>query len=239
MICKTINKQIPKLIRRELDTYERISIINHLKNCNDCRNKYLNQLKIFYLIDKGLVNENLDFNKNHFVSELRNKLKTSRNQKFHKYFKSYLYAAAAILIIIIFSFFFFTNIQPVVNQKIENSGIENALKNEDWITLQEILKNDREIKKFAYEQIPIELLIEKLTGLEKQGIKVIDYIELFNRTGDSQNFYAFLNENNQIGQIQVNTLVQTLEKFKSSKNKISLYEIGLFLAENNKGGIES
>ena len=83
------------------------------------------------------------------------------------------------------------------------------------------------------------MLIEKLEILEKQGIRSIDYIDLFNEVNNVQNFYSSSNQDTELNQIQVNKLVQTLESYKSSKSEITLYEIGLFLAEINKGGTKS
>ena len=105
--------------------------------------------------------------------------------------------------------------------------------------MQRILKSDYEIKKRADEKISLSLLIEKLEILEKQGIRSIDYIDLFNEVNNVQNFYSSSNQDTELNQIQVNKLVQTLESYKSSKSEITLYEIGLFLAEINKEGTKS
>ena len=238
MICKKIIENIPPLIRREIDTNERIQILDHLKECDICRNAYLKQLKIFYEVDKGLVNDSLKLNKDQFKSDLKDKLSSTGKSELFKHSRLYVYAAAAVLIILMISLFIF-NIEKHVPSERQTAQIEQALHNEDWPILQKILKNDSELKKYANEKIPVSLLIEKLSRLEKQGVQSIHYIDLFNAPANTQNNYALSDVNKEINQIQINKLVQTLEKFKSSKNEITLYEIGLSLTETNKGGIKS
>jgi hypothetical protein len=239
MICDDIIDKIPKLIRREIDTNERIATVEHLKSCNPCRTEYLNQLKMFYLLDKGLINKTTDIDKSHYCAELENKLSTDQKLDSYQHYKLYVYAAAAVLLFIIISIFIFNNNKQVIKTTSEDIFIEKALLNEDWVTLRQILKSNQEIKKRADEKISISLLIEKLIRLEKQGIRSIDYIDLFNEANNFQNFYPSSNQDTEINQIQINKLVQTLEDFKTSKSEITLYEIGLFLAENNRGGTKS
>lgn len=238
MTCKKIVENISPLIRREIDTSERIHIVDHLKECDICRNVYLKQLKIFYEVDKGLVNDSIKLNKDQFKSGLEIRLSNTRKSELYKNSRLYIYAAAAVLIFIMISLFIFNIKKPLSGEK-QTAQIENALHNEDWPILQKILKNDTELKKYANEKIPLSLLIEKLTRLEKQGVRSIHYIDLFNAATNSPNYYALSEMNKEINQIQVNKLVKTLEKFKSSKNEITLYEIGLSLTETNKGGIKS
>ncbi|MBN1407952.1 MAG: zf-HC2 domain-containing protein [Calditrichaceae bacterium] len=238
MICKKVNDKIPPLIRREIDTNERIQILNHLKECDICRNAYLRHLKIYYEVDKGHVNDLIKLNKNQFKSDLTNRLSTTEKSELYNPSKLYVYAAAVVLIFILISLFIF-NIKEPASGKKQTAQIEQALHNEDWPILQEILKNDSELKKYANEKIPVSLLIEKLSRLEKQGVRSIHYIDLFNTATGTQNYYALSEMNKEIHQIQITKLVQTLEKFQSSKSEITLYEIGLSLTETNKGGINS
>ena len=239
MICNTIIDEIPNLVRKEINTNDRIIMIDHLKTCNQCRHEYLNQLKMFYLLDKSLVNETIPLDRSKFHEDLESKFSTSDPSKKLRNFKWYGYAIAAVLLVFIVSLIFITNNQKSNKIVSESSIIDKALHNEDWISLQRILKSDYEIKKRADEKISLSLLIEKLEILEKQGIRSIDYIDLFNEVNNVQNFYSSSNQDTELNQIQVNKLVQTLESYKSSKSEITLYEIGLFLAEINKGGTKS
>ncbi|MEJ2543841.1 MAG: hypothetical protein P8Y99_07215 [Calditrichaceae bacterium] len=238
MICKKVNDKIPPLIRREIATNKRIQILDHLKACDNCRNTYLKQLKIFYEVDKGLVNDSVKFNKDQFKSDLKDKLSSTGKSEFFKHSRLYVYTAAAVLIFVMISLFIFNIEKPLPVEK-QTAQIEQALHNEDWPILQKILKNDSELKKYANEKIPVSLLIEKLSRLEKQGVRSIHYIDLFNAATNTQNNYALSDMNKEINQIQINKLVQTLEKLKSSKSEITLYEIGLSLTETNKRGIKS
>jgi hypothetical protein len=238
MICNKIKEDIPNLIRREVNTDERIFMIDHMKNCNACRNEYLNQLKMFYQIDKGLVNDFISLNKDQFNFDLKKRLSNNQKSDIYKHFRPYIYTMAAVLIFILISLFIFDKKQPAINKN-QTAQIEKALNDEDWIILQKILKNDSELKKYANEKISLSLLIEKLARLEKQGIRSIDYIDLFNEANNTQNFYTHTDRNKEMSQIQINKLVQTLESFKSSQNEVTLYEIGLFLAETNKGETKS
>lgn len=238
MICNKLKENIPNLIRRELDTNRRIFMIDHLKNCNACRNEYLNQLKLFYWIDKGLVNDVTNLNKDQFNSNLKKRLSNNQKSDFYKNSRLYIYFTAAALIFILISFIIF-NKRPSAIHKNQTVQIEKALNDEDWIILEKILKNDSELKKYANEKLPLSLLIEKLVRLEKQGIHSIDYIDLFKETNSNQNFSLLSDVNKEMSQIQINKLLQTLESYRSSKNEVTLYEIGLFLAEINKGGTKS
>ncbi len=238
MICNKLKESIPNLIRRELDTDKRIFMIDHLKNCNACRNEYLNQLKMFYLIDKGLVNDSTNLIEDQFNSDLKKRLSNNQKSYFYKNSRLYIYSMAAALLFILISLFIFNKKQPAINKN-QTVQIEKALYDENWMILQKILKNDSELKKYANEKLPLSLLIEKLVRLEKQGIHSIDYIDLFKEASSTQNLSRLSDVNKEMSQIQINKLVQTLESFKSSKNEVTLYEIGLFLAEINKGGTKS
>lgn len=239
MICNNVNDKIPNLIRKEIDTSDRIMIIEHLKKCDSCRCEYLNQLKMFYLLDKELVKETKSIDQSKFFTGLKSKISTSDSAGKYQSFKWYGYAAAAVLLVFVISFIFITNNQTPEKVVSENIILEKALINEDWASLQRILKNNNEIMKRADEKISLSLLIEKLEMLEKQGVRSIDYINLYNEANKVQNLFPSPYQDNKLSQIQVNELVQTLERYKSSKNEITLYEIGLFLAETNKGGTKS
>ena len=239
MICNNIIDKIPELIRKEIDTNERIMIIEHMKSCRICRTEYMNQLKMFYMIDKQLVIETVDFDKKQFSDELESKLSNGIKSGSNQYTKFFTYSAAAVLVLIIFSIFFFNKDQQTIKLPNENVIIEKALLNEDWITLQRLLKSNYAIKQFANEKISVSLLIEKLTRLEKQGVRTIDYVDLFNQTNNKQYIFNPSGQTKELNQIKITKLVQSLEQFKPSKNEITLFEIGLFLSESNKGGTKS
>jgi hypothetical protein len=194
---------------------------------------------MFYLLDKDLVNDKLQINQKKYYADLESKLSKSNPVAKYKTIKWYGYAAAAVLLIFIISFIFITNDQTPEKAVSENVVIQKALIDEDWVNLQRILKNDNEILKRANEKISLSLLVEKLAILEKQGVRSIDYIDLFKEANNVQNLFPSPYQDNKLSKIQINELVQTLERYKSSKSEITLYEIGLFLAETNKGGIKS
>ena len=107
MICKNVIDKISNLIQREINTADRIMIIEHLKKCDSCRGEYLNQLKMFYLLDKELVKETKSLDQSKFFTDLESRISTSDSVNKYRSFIWYGYAAAAILFILIISFILF------------------------------------------------------------------------------------------------------------------------------------
>ena len=98
MICEEVYDSFQAYIQKEVDGEERIQIFEHIQNGSDCKGSYLEQLKIYYTIEREKVmipatNIRPDF-KRDIIAAIDNK--DNKNHRFQK--KLIWYAVAAVLI---------------------------------------------------------------------------------------------------------------------------------------------
>ena len=177
MKCNQIDKIIPQLLRREVDSETRLDVIIHLRHCPECRKLYYHYHNIFYSIDRNIVHPAIEIDMSSFDESVRQQIKTVKPLQKKIQLYNLIYAAAAVLFIlaVIYSFShgIFTS-TPGLSEK-EEITLKEHLEFEDWQSLNSILNDPQKIKIYIDEKIPLFLLREKLIDLQNRGIYSITY----------------------------------------------------------------
>jgi hypothetical protein len=241
MICEHIAEQIPALIRREINTEQRIAAVKHIQSCPKCRSEYLSQLKIFYEIDKNLVSTADLIDPVQLKNDLQNSIEMEQIPK-KTNFNWYISIAASLLIISLVIWILKPAGKnfPLVKNESPEKVIQKALEKEDWPYLQKILVSGKELNQYANEQIPLNLLISKLQRLERTGVQAISFTELFDEAQNTKS----QPENNRLvssgkNEIRIDFLIKTLKDVSPYTTETSLKEISTFIEKNKPGGTDS
>jgi len=210
MKCELLFDQIPIFIRKEIPGEERIQLIEHLKTCQECRDEYLKNLKMYYTIESRLVKPEPELDN---IQIKLSELETNPKRSF-----SYIWAIAASLLIIVASMIVFTdNFIKQNERKVQKAfDINQKIINEDWAELSDFIQNQPAIEKNFNQIVSMNLLVEKLKVLERSGI---EQFTIANEPGDIV-----------IKEVQINILINKLEKYKKYRSEISVKEISDYLS---------
>ena len=210
MNCKHIVDKIPLILKRELHTYERVSLIEHIKSCDECRSEYHKYLKMFYAVDYKIVQPEPELEKYLIdISHLHIKQPKSRG---------FIWSVAAAFLILFISMFLMTQISenPDTINSNQEKIISQKIINEDWQEISKILQNQLSLNKIAGEKIPLNLLLAKLNLLEQNGI------DQFKVVTES--------EKSLMQEVEVRLLISKIMKYQKYKSDISIKEISEYLS---------
>ena len=210
MNCKLIVNKIPLIIKRELHTDERVSLIEHIKSCDECRSEYHKYLKMFYAVDYKIVQPESELEKYLIdISHLNIKQPKSRG---------FIWAIAAAFLILFISMLLMTQISESPDKIISNHKkiISQKIINEDWQEISKTLQNQLSLNKIAGEKIALNLLLAKLNLLEQQGI---DQLKV-----------ATESEKSLMQEVEVRLLISKIKKYQKYKSDISIKEISEYLS---------
>ena len=210
MNCKLIVDKIPLILKRELHTDERVSLIEHIKSCDECRSEYHKYLKMFYAVDYKIVQPEPELEKYLIdISHLNIKQPKSRG---------FIWAIAAAFLILFISMLLMTQISESPDKIISNNKkiISQKIINEDWQEISKTLQNQLSLNKIAGETIPLNLLLAKLNLLEQKGI------DQFNVVSES--------EKSLMQQVEIKLLISKIKKYQKYKSDISIKEISDYLS---------
>jgi hypothetical protein len=178
MRCNQIEKIIPQLLRREVNSETRLDVINHLRQCNQCRTIYYHYQNMYYSIDRNIVLPAEEIDINSFNESVRQRIGLTKPLRKRNRFHYAIYATAAVLLIfaIIYSFSKGLLTYSPASFHSQSISLKEHLEYEDWQILNSILQDPQIMKKYLDEKIPIALLREKLMNLHNSGIHSITYI---------------------------------------------------------------
>jgi hypothetical protein len=184
-------------------------MIDHIKSCETCRIEYHKFLKLYYLVDYNLGQPEADLDDPpiNMPGITRSKIIT-RNVK---------YAIAASFLIFIISFFLISRSPDAIEiqSRSQDKSMNQNLASEDWQEIAKIILDASALKQMEHEKIQLDLLLVKLEMLEKNRINRLKFEE-------------FAEENlNQ--RIKLNSLIDTLRKYKKYNSELSIEEISKYL----------
>ena len=229
MSCEEYRDLIPSYIKREISGEERILTREHLSRCDRCRENYLSQVKIYYVMEREqifkTVPESLLKSFNNDVQERINSVPTAK-----KINSRWLwYAAAAILII---GVIIGRITIPLESEKIYmtsdgNISLGQLLASEDWSRLEIVLSNKDEYERYSTDSIPIHILLDKLAALQKMGIQSLPI------TGASEKNIENKSIKNGEPQIKISLtdFIKLLEQAKLQRSRITLEEVSNLLTK--------
>jgi len=230
MSCDKYLDQIPSFIKKELDGEKRIRIKNHLKTCVDCRDAYLAQVNIYYIVDREEIIEPVPETLEEFSNEVLARMDQSSVKKGHINTKMIWYAAAATLLIgiTIGRFVIPENSSQKYLSQSEDATLSQLIASEDWGRLEVVFSNKTEFKKYSTDSIPIHILLEKLSALQKMGVESLPIAN----TSDQESTREVNGEQTdpQI-QISLNDFIRLLEQAKLQRSRITFEEVANLLTK--------
>ena len=209
MNCEQVINTIPEIIKREVQTHDRILMIEHIKSCESCRFEYHKFLKIYYTADYNLVLSEPEIESN--LIDVSSFTLSSTNKK------PIIWAIAATFLIFIVSMFLVLRSPHVSEQKfgIEDKLISQKLADEEWQEISKIIQDKSELKRFQHEKIQIDLLLVKLEMFDKKRINRLKFEEF--------------TEEKLSRRITLNSLISELRKYKKYNTELSMKEISEYL----------
>jgi hypothetical protein len=230
MSCKDFQEQISSFIQRECDGEKRILIKNHLKICDECREMYLSQVKLFYIVDREEILAPLPDASMAFNQEVLERIDLTPEKKNYISTRLIWYSAAAILIIgiTIGRFVIPDNSgQKFISQNGDQT-LGQLIASEDWGKLEIVLSDEDEFNKYATDAIPIHILLEKLSTLQKMGVESLPIADKSDHNKYRET--ATLQNDPQI-QISLNDFIRILEQVKLQRSRITLEEVSNLLTK--------
>ena len=229
MNCKEYQEFLPSFIKKELEGEKRILTKNHLKSCPDCRKEYLSQVKISYIIDREEILVPVSKISAAFNQEVLDRISLSAEKKQIKS-RWIWYAAAAILLIgIIIGRFGIPEIGSQRNSgNIADESLSQLIVSENWQKLEIVLSNQEEFNRYSTDTIPVYVLIDKLSALQKTGIYSLPFTYILDRLNAKE-----LTTNRSDPQIHIplSDFIQLLEQVKHQRSQITLEEVSNLLTK--------
>jgi hypothetical protein len=223
MNCKEYRELIPSYIKKELEGEKRIFVKSHLKSCPSCQKEYFSQTKIHYTLDRGeILSPDPDIS-TEFKAVVLERITHSSMEKNIKT-KWIWYAAAAILLVgIVIGRFVIPDMveKMYISDKGEDT-LSQLLASEDWNKLEIVLSDQVEFSKYSTDTIPIHILLDKLSSLQKMGIQSLPITNPSDSDRTKNN--AKIPDNPQI-QISLNDFIRLLEQAKQQRSQITLKEV--------------
>jgi hypothetical protein len=209
MNCEQIINNIPKIIKHEVQTPDRIMMIEHIKSCKSCRFEYHKFLKIYYTADYNLVLSEPEIDSNLIDVSSLTALKTNK--------KPIIWAIAASFLIFTVSMFLVLGRPDTAEQqsRIEDKTISQKLANEDWQEISKIIQDKSELKKFQNEKIQVDLLLVKL--------------EMFDRNSINRLKFEEFTEEKLSRRVKLTSVIDALKKYKKYNSELTMSEISKYL----------
>jgi hypothetical protein len=230
MNCKEYQDQIPSFIKKECDGEKRILIKNHLKVCDDCRSTYLSQVKLFYIVDREEILAPVPDISLAFNQEVFEGIDQTSDNKSHLSTRLIWYAAAAILIIGITIGRFVipdNSSQKFISQNGDQT-LSQLIASEDWEKLEVVLSDEVEFNKYSTDVIPIHILLEKLSTLQKMGV---ESLPIADKSDPNKSWETTTLQNDPQIQISLNDFIRILEQVKLQRSRITLEEVSNLLTK--------
>lgn len=198
-----------EIIKREVQTHDRIIMIEHIKSCESCRLEYHKFLKIYYTADYNLVLSEPEIESN--LIDMSSYTLSSTNKK------PIIWAIAATFLIFIVSMFLVLRSPHVSEQKsgTQDKTISQKLADEEWLEISKIIQDKSELKRFQHEKIQVDLLLVKL--------------EMFDRNRINRLKFEEFTEEKLSPRITLNSLISELRKYKKYNTELSIKEISEYL----------
>jgi hypothetical protein len=231
MNCEVYREQIPLYIKKEIEGEQRVILKNHLKSCINCRKDYLAQIKMYYILDREEI---LDPTPHQvmktFKENVLERSKESSQNKGHLNTKWFWYAAAATLFIgiIIGRFVIPDNTEQDNLSGNRNKTLSQLIVSEDWNKLEIVLSDKDEYNRYSTDTIPIHILLDKLSALQKMGVHSVPI------AGTLDHNYDKKTPNNKYEpqiQISLKDFIRLLEQIKVQRSTITLEEVSSLLAK--------
>jgi len=230
MKCKEYNDLIPSYIKKELEGEKQIFVKGHLKTCVSCRNEYFTQLKIHYTMDREEVLLPDPEPSTEFKEEVLERIRQSSKDKKHINSRWIWYAAAAILLIGIIIGRLVIPDDP--NQKYisteDYDTLSQIIASENWARLEIVLSDQEEFSKYSTDMIPIHILLDKLSSLQKMGIQSLPLN--FPADPDRRKDISTIPDDPQI-QISLSDFIYLLEQAKQQRSQITLKEVSKIITK--------
>jgi hypothetical protein len=165
-----------------------------------------------------------------FKEEVLERIRQSSEHKKHINSRWIWYAAAAILIIGIVIGRFVMPDDP--NQKYistkDYDTLSQIIASENWTRLEIVLSDQEEFSKYSTDMIPIHILLDKLSSLQKMGIQSLPLN--FPPDPDRKKDIATIPEDPQF-QISLSDFIYLLEQAKHQRSQITLKEVSNILTK--------
>jgi len=221
MKCKTCRDSIIAYIQKEIDGEDRISISQHLKSCDTCREHYLMQLRLYYSLARQEVLSSPAEVDDSFRRSILKRIKSSGEAGQHTGRLWIWYAAAAILITGVLIGRFIAPFQHERAPDKKRVSISSLVEAEDWPQLQKILEDQEAVAKYAGEEINIRLLLDKLVKLQenRRHVPATDISSGFNISAPDSSI------SNARIEISVENFIYLLKQVQRQKNHISIMEV--------------
>lgn len=227
MICEEVLDSLSPFIQKEIDGEERIQIFEHLQICNDCRDAYLGQLKIYYSLERGKVLISPPAIKHGFKQKIIDAIDDKNNNAMQFQKKWIWYAAAAILICGIlvgrYTLPLFEK-QSIISHTKSSDSFTHLIESENWSALQSILEDQDEFSKYAKESLNIQVLLEKLSKLHHFGQNIPTISISSAPDTHSQRVSAKI-------EISIEDFILLLEQIKIKQEEITLAEVSEILVD--------
>jgi len=236
MMCESIQEVIPQLIRRELNGYDRIAVINHLQQCPECLTEYKNYLNMYYTIDwevvtKAMPSLSLDLSKSH-TGPIQ---KSTGGYRFFRT-KSF-YTAAALLILGISVLLTMSKTdQTQKANTVQNPSIRpgltetRTLKTEarEYITSRQINTI------FSQKKVPVSFLEQHLLALQNKGIDRFTISQVLTRVSlkNSSGFQDIGHKS-----LPVMDCLNKIQAVKKYKSQLTFSELVSFVNTIENGGV--
>jgi hypothetical protein len=226
MNCNQYQDDIPAYIRKELKGEQRIFIKSHLKACLDCRDEFLKQIQLYYILDREEVLEPAIKNSQEFNKNVLNQIHHPKKNTLNRRWIYYAAAATLLIGIAIGRFLIPDKSNQNVTTKQDTQSLNQLIASEDWSRLEILLSNKDELDRYATDAVPIHILLDKLAALQKMGIKSLPmaYPSYAKNTKSAEP----VQREPQI-HISVNDFIRLLEQARQQRSQITLKEVSSIL----------
>lgn len=227
MSCDEYRDLIPLYIKKEISGEERILTKEHLSRCDQCRENYLSQIKIFYVLDREQIFKTVPESVlRSFNNEVQERIENFSSAK--KINSRWLwYAAAAILIIGVIigriTIPLESDTRIITNDS--NLSLGQLLASEDWGRLEIVLSDRDEYRRYSTDSIPIHILLDKLAALQKMGIQSLPIAGTSRNNTENE---SIIKGEPQV-KISLSDYIKLLEQTKLQRSRITLEEVSNLL----------
>jgi hypothetical protein len=165
-----------------------------------------------------------------FTDQVVDRIERTSAKKNTKNSKIIWYAAAATLLIGITIGRFIIPDNGTQNYASQNGDVtlSQLIASEDWTRLEIVFSDKNEFDKYSSDSIPIHILLEKLSTLQKMGIESLPIASTSDQNITSEN--KNIQSDPQI-QIALSDFIKLLEQTKLQRSRITLEEVSNLLTK--------
>lgn len=230
MNCDECKDLIPAFIKKELEGEKRIHTKSHLKTCVDCRKEYLSHEKIFYTLDREEILIPDPQISRGFKTDILYRINQSPDIKRQINKKWIWYTAATTLLIGMVIGHFIIPDTPNQNNfyNKEKDTLSQLIASENWNRLEIVLSDRDEFNRFSSDRIPIHILLDKLSALQKMGIQSLPMVSHKDQVNSKDMIVTQIEPHIQIS---LNDFIHLLEQAKLQRSQITLREVSNILTK--------